>query len=369
MASPQRVRKTLALLGLYCLVCAAIDCKSVYIQSQGDADALQSCETIAGSVTISKSYRGDLTLPGVKSIQGSLTTEPCQSDSSTDTSDWQTDPPDFRNLVLNNCSGLAHFVAPDLNQVSQDVVLIAQLNLTSVTLPKLKWVGTTFSLDGMPELASVSVPSLLGFGRFNLFYTPKLQNLEVPQHQAQSLGSISIGYTGLDDLGSLFLWSTRYDSVALSGLSNASQLYINTTGTFRSLDITGNGLLAVHATQSGVTVGSLSVAGAGSLTTQPWNVASFSAVGNTFSRLDITAIQGIENLDVRDNAYMELLGLPQGQNWTNVAITGNPVLDPGSAVGHFDITTFLGATGSASAAQFPSASSFEFEGPFRTEFL
>ncbi|KAI0130460.1 hypothetical protein BJ170DRAFT_315798 [Xylariales sp. AK1849] len=369
MTSVRNVLRTLALLSLQGVSHATSDCNSGYIQTQGDADGLSACETIYGSVVIAKSFHGDLTLPGMKSIQGNLSTEPCESDWPSSYSDWQTDPPHLSNWTSRNCSGLTHLIAPDLHQVSQNISLIAQLNLSEVNFPKLIWVGTTFSLDGMPSLVSVEVPILIGFERFNLFYTPLLQNLKVPSSQADEVGAVTVAVTGWDDPSSVFAWARDYQSIALTGLLNATAMEMNLTGHVGSLDISGNGLLAVQSNNHGTVVDSL-LSGVGDFMVPDWAIETISAVGNTFNRLDLSQVEKTQNLYVRDNVLLEKLFLRPAQNWTNVAITGNSVLDPGSTEGRFDITTFLGTCcGDDSADEFPPASSLQFEGGFGTAFL
>jgi hypothetical protein len=322
-----------------------------------------------GSIVVSKSFQGDLTLPGVQSIQGNFSTEPCEPDWPTDISDWQTNPPDFSQWVSRNCTGLVHLIAPNLNQVSQNISFVAQFNLSSVTFPQLKWVGTALNLDGMPALQSVNVPDLIGFQRFSVFYSPLLNNITVPRNGAQSLGDVSVGVTGVQNLDSLFTWSTNYRSIALTGITNVPAVNANITGNVSTVSISGNGLLAVNTSSTTAVINSLSLSGVGSFTVGGWKVDSLNAVGNSLTDLNIAGFRGLQDLYISSNAYLERLYLPSESTWSAVAVTGNPVLDPNDPKAPFDIRNFLALPGGGTGATATPISSMVFQGNFETDFL
>lgn len=112
------------------LAVAKSDCDGKQeIQNQGDAEALASCSTIDGDVTISKKAEGVITLDGVKRIKGKFTSE--------------------------DAGNVTELSAPKLKTIDGEFTLISLTSLSSLQFDALEEVES-IRFEALPKLQSFS---------------------------------------------------------------------------------------------------------------------------------------------------------------------------------------------------------------------
>lgn len=104
------------------------------IASQSDADALADCDTLDGSITISSSASGVITIPGVQEVKGSFTAE--------------------------GASGLTTIAAPSLENVKGSLTLDNLGSLTNVSMPALSQVSSGITVTGNSKLTMLEFEEL-----------------------------------------------------------------------------------------------------------------------------------------------------------------------------------------------------------------
>jgi hypothetical protein len=120
-------------------IARAASCGSTTITSQIDADALNNaCPTVTGDVTLATNATGNISLDGIRVINGNLASESC----------------------TDNCFSLTSLSSSTLVSVSQNMSLISLSGLTSVSLPGLQVIGAQFYLDALPNLQNLSIHAL-----------------------------------------------------------------------------------------------------------------------------------------------------------------------------------------------------------------
>lgn len=107
---------------------------SVSISSQSDADSLSNCSTVDGSVTISSSATGTITLRNVEEIKGSFTAE--------------------------SASGLTQVVVPDLDTLQGALTVDSLDSLTNLSMSALSKVSSGITITGNPKLKSLALEQL-----------------------------------------------------------------------------------------------------------------------------------------------------------------------------------------------------------------
>ncbi|KAJ5790485.1 uncharacterized protein N7518_007496 [Penicillium psychrosexuale] len=176
-------------------VFAATSCGDTKVTTQSDADAVNTCTTIKGDITIDKSYSGDLTLSGIEKITGGLI-----------------------------CSG------------GQNVSSISASSLTSI--------GKAFDLEGLTTLTLLDFAELDSVGSINWEALPKLQSLSFAKGVTQA-GDVSIANTGLTDLtgitlktvGTFSIQNNRdLKTININNLMNATDL-ISFSGNYDTLEV------------------------------------------------------------------------------------------------------------------------------------
>ncbi|KAI3191078.1 hypothetical protein CBS147311_9547 [Penicillium roqueforti] len=174
---------------------AATSCGDTKVSTQSDADAVNTCTTIKGDITIDKSYSGDLTLSGIEKITGGLI-----------------------------CSG------------GQNVSSISASSLTSI--------GKAFDLEGLTTLTLLDFAELDSVGSINWEALPKLQSLSFAKGVTQA-GDVSIANTGLTDLtgitlktvGTFSIQNNRdLKTININNLMNATDL-ISFSGNYDTLEV------------------------------------------------------------------------------------------------------------------------------------
>ncbi|OQE00074.1 hypothetical protein PENVUL_c059G04991 [Penicillium vulpinum] len=177
-------------------VFAAPDCGDTKIKTQSDADAINTCETIKGDITIDKSYSGDLRIDGVEKITGGLV-----------------------------CSG--------------------GQNVSSISASLLTSIGKGFDLEGLTTLTLLDFAQLDSVGSINFEALPKLQSLTFGGDGVTKAGDVIIANTGLVDLNGISLKTVGIFSIQnnrdlktinINNLQNASDL-ISFSGNFDTLEI------------------------------------------------------------------------------------------------------------------------------------
>ncbi|KAJ5175791.1 uncharacterized protein N7482_001668, partial [Penicillium canariense] len=128
---------------------------SVTISSQSDANNLASCDTLDGSVTISSSVSGVITLNNVAEIKGSFTMEGASGLTKLIVPDLETLQ---GALTLVNLESLTDLTMSALSEVSSGIIITGNSMLKSLNLEKLEKVDGQLELTG--SFTSVSLPSL-----------------------------------------------------------------------------------------------------------------------------------------------------------------------------------------------------------------
>lgn len=170
-------------------------CGDTTISSQSDADAINSCTTISGDITIKSTFSGDLTLNGIQKISGSLTG--------------------------NNCTGLTGIIAPSLVTITDG-----------------------FTLNEATLLTQLSFNELSSIGAINWEALPALQSLTFPTGVTDA-GDVVITNTGLTSLNGISLETvgkfqitdnTNLRTININNLKNATDL-VNFAGNWNKLEI------------------------------------------------------------------------------------------------------------------------------------
>ncbi|GIK05633.1 hypothetical protein Aspvir_009746 [Aspergillus viridinutans] len=144
---------------------------NVSITSQADADSIASCQTVRGSVTMTKSASGTINLHGVEAIQGPLTVHGASNLSSLVASDLRTVT---GTLTVANNDALNQIAMSNLPTVGGDIKVENNRNLKDLSLSDLDEVrgGLTVSGDfnriSFSNLGTVSGPfTIHSSGTFN----------------------------------------------------------------------------------------------------------------------------------------------------------------------------------------------------------
>ncbi|KAJ5973140.1 uncharacterized protein N7479_003058 [Penicillium vulpinum] len=171
---------------------------SVTISSQSDANKLSSCDTFDGSITISSSASGVITINNVEEIKGAF--------------------------IAEDASGLTEIITPDLDSV-QGAVTLSNLNsLTTITMAALSQVSSSIIITGNPRLKTLGFQDLEEVeGQLVLtgsFDSVSLPSLNQVKGQTMITGSSSMSCSTLDNLKSENVFKNGYScSSGSSGLS------------------------------------------------------------------------------------------------------------------------------------------------------
>jgi hypothetical protein len=108
---------------------------------------------------------------------------------------------DLGDYTSSNCTGLLSLSSSTLVSVSQNVSLQGFLNITNITFPLLRSVGSDFYLDGLPALSTLATPNLNSIEAFHLALARNLTTLNI--NNITSVSSIEINDVGLSALPNL----------------------------------------------------------------------------------------------------------------------------------------------------------------------
>ncbi|CAI7609900.1 unnamed protein product [Penicillium crustosum] len=171
---------------------------SVTISSQSDADKLSSCDTFDGSITISPSTSGVITINNVEEIKGAL--------------------------IAEGASELTGLLTPDLDSVKGGITLSNLNSLTTITMGALSQVSSGLIITGNPNLKTLGFQDLEKVeGQLDLagsFDSVSLPSLEQVKGRTTIIGSSSMLCSVLDKLKSNSVFRNGYTcSSGSSGLS------------------------------------------------------------------------------------------------------------------------------------------------------
>ncbi|KAJ5699232.1 hypothetical protein N7536_002245 [Penicillium majusculum] len=171
---------------------------SVTISSQSDADKLSSCDTFDGSITISPSTSGVITINNVEEIKGAL--------------------------IAEGASELTSLLAPDLDSVEGGITLSNLNSLTTITMGALSQVSSGIIITGNPNLKTLGFQDLEKVeGQLDLagsFDSVSLPSLDQVKGRTTIIGSSSMLCSVLDNLKSNGVFRNGYTcSSGSSGLS------------------------------------------------------------------------------------------------------------------------------------------------------
>jgi hypothetical protein len=107
---------------------------SLTISSQNDANNLTSCDTFEGSITVSSSFSGVMTLNNVEQIKGSF--------------------------IAEGVSGLTAIVAPDLESLQGFMTLSNLDSLSLLTMGALSRISSGMTITENPKLKAVAFQEL-----------------------------------------------------------------------------------------------------------------------------------------------------------------------------------------------------------------
>lgn len=145
----------------------------IVINSQSDADALATCSTIQGDVSIAKQVVNTITFNSLEQITGSLSA-------------------------------------------------VGSANLTGISAPLLTSIGNQFDLNGALSLTTLSMDSLTSVGSITWVALPQLQSLTFSKGVSQA-GSVSITNTGLFSLAGIALDTVgNFDLTANTALATVN---------------------------------------------------------------------------------------------------------------------------------------------------
>jgi hypothetical protein len=259
---------------------------------------LNSCKNIIGNVVIQSNAVAQITLNGIETIEG--------------------------NLSTLSSDGLQKISGPVLAQITNNFTLSSLPHLTSLEFPLLDNVNGGIYWDSLPGLTDVS------FG--NLTLSPG----DLPGTNVD--GDISISNTALSSLA--FLNFTHYSNPALIWIKGNQQLNnINLTGLSwgsNSLAIVNNGpsaqiLLPNLRSAGDITIGNADRVDIPSLSEISTNFIISNNSIDVFTAPNLAAIGG--NFIVSNNYLLEKLDLPllttigDGTGNGNFVVVNNSALD------------------------------------------
>ncbi|CAI7564343.1 unnamed protein product [Penicillium glandicola] len=239
----------------------AASCGDTTIDSQTDADGINTCTTIKGDITISESFSGDLTLSGIEKITGGL-----------------------------SCSGGS--------------------NVTSITASSLTTIGGTFDLEGLTTLTLLDFAELDDVGSINWEALPKLQSLTFTAGVTQA-GDVSIVNTGLTSLdgislktvGTFAIQNNRdLKTININNLQNATDL-ISFSGNYDDLEVNFPNL----GTGTNMTFLNISSVSIPSLETLTGQLGFWGTKFETFSAPNLTKTG---DLIFKDNTKLSNISMP-----------------------------------------------------------
>jgi hypothetical protein len=278
----------------------------------------------------------NIKLDGVESIEGNLTSEQCGNAvplgylMGFEPDGYSSDLLIYDDYTSSNCTGLLSLSSSTLVSVSQNFSLQDFLNITNITFPLLKSVGSNFYLDGLPALSTLAAPNLNSIEAFQLALARNSTTLNI--NNITSVSSIEINDVGLSALPNLNDLS-EIESLAVGGIPNIQQLTL-ATPSIGTLLVNGNGFLdlwlydVTKGSKGGVSnVTSLSVSGCSWVHVDfPVSIETLEAAGNSFTQLDLFSVN-FSNIYLQSNPQLQYVTWPPNSSiFTTVVVINNPLL-------------------------------------------
>lgn len=248
------------------------------ISAQSDADALGSCSTYTGDITISSQVQTPLTFNGIKKVTG-------------------------------------------------DFVASGAVNITSISAPTISEIGGQFKLTSINALTSLDFPELISVGSIDFEALANIQGLGFTQG-VNTAGSVSIINTGLTSLkgielnsvGQLELTANDYlTEVNVNNMKNVSgSLTISNNNNKLNIDFPN---LVTAKDMTFRNTSSISVPSLANLT------GSLGLFGNFVSNFSAPNLTSCTDLNFDSNGHLTKLSLPGLTTLTGgLAISNNAKL-------------------------------------------
>ncbi|KAJ5753332.1 uncharacterized protein N7511_007485 [Penicillium nucicola] len=175
---------------------------SVTISNQSDADNLTSCDTFEGSITVSSSATGAITLNNVEEIKGSL--------------------------IAEGVSGLTKLIAPDLDTIEGTLTISNLASFDTLTLSTLSRVSSGMTIADNPKLKAIGFAELEEIDGFlemtGSFTSVALPALNQAKGQTAIQGASSMSCSSLNRLQSQGVFQGSYScTTASAGLSGGAK--------------------------------------------------------------------------------------------------------------------------------------------------
>ncbi|PWY68475.1 hypothetical protein BO70DRAFT_366142 [Aspergillus heteromorphus CBS 117.55] len=123
------------------------------ITSQSDADALSSCSTLSGTLTISPSATGTISIPNIQTLNGGLVLQDTSSLDTLSASDLQTV---HGKIYIEDNDALRNLSLPDLQTVGGEIDISGNAKLKDLVLDGLQEVDGALVLSGTFDEISFS---------------------------------------------------------------------------------------------------------------------------------------------------------------------------------------------------------------------
>jgi hypothetical protein len=335
------------------LVRAQCDADTHYIYSQADADALSSCTTLRGNVSIASndSKPFALRLDGIVTIQGDLTTN------ASCTEEILASGPSLYEALEQTCS-----------------------NVTSISSSTLQTVEGIVQFESMSDLMSIELPALTSMGSFEVYMVASLRTLtlgpilNITGTFVIEFPFFHVQYTGLNNLTDLF-----FDTVSTFGIVHnvnmtslsASFTYVNTAyvhGNSNLTDVTlsASGIASLTVHSNGVNT-SVSLPQSTTLCAYMCDFNSISDLsipllsstpldmnieGSSLTSIDFpNLVSGFSpseydysflSLTLQDNPLLESISIPKATSLSNLFLKNNTAL---KVLDGFPLVEYIGAMG------------------------
>ncbi|KAF2840551.1 hypothetical protein M501DRAFT_990533 [Patellaria atrata CBS 101060] len=231
------------------------------IENPSDASALSSCRTFSGNIALATSVEGDITIPGVRSIDGSLSA-------------------------------------------------VNVTNLNTISAPQLEEIADTFELRDNQNLASISMDSLTDIDTIQWVGLANLRNLGFAAG-ISSVSVVNIDNTQLSSIDGIGVDAVNEFTLVNNGL--LTQLQLDLVKVSRTLIISGNGedlmvQFPLLETAQNLTFRNCSDVKLPSLESVNGTVGFFSTKFESFGMPNLTTVGG---LLFQDNLNLANLSLPE----------------------------------------------------------
>lgn len=216
--------------------------------------------------------------------------------------------------------------------------------------------GSTFYLDDLQSLQTVTVPKLSSTKDFFISNTPNLTSFDLDV--LRNVTTIYVNNVALSEFPHLQSVS-KIASFTARGLNNVSEFILDTTS-IGLMDIQGNGTLGVILidTLSGnstvpapqvSTIDKFNVFGCRSIFLPNVTISTFNSTGNNFTTLNLDQVRDMKSIYVIDSPLLVDVVFPKASVLDTLAISNNPLLTDSVFWGAWN-TTSISLTGAMPAS-------------------